>query len=91
MLQRAPVTFLAIIPLAKVITSSLFSSCIALSHYQLLAYATDELSIRVGQTLAGLLNATLVRASSTISWSQSNDCKIIGKCVSQTMFLSIII
>ena len=28
---------------------------------QLLAFATDELSMRVGQTLAGLLNATLVR------------------------------
>ncbi|GAW10023.1 Calcium proton exchanger [Lentinula edodes] len=28
---------------------------------KLLAFATDELSIRVGQTLAGLLNATLVR------------------------------
>jgi Ca2+/H+ antiporter len=26
-----------------------------------LAFATDELSIRVGETLAGLLNATLVR------------------------------
>ena len=38
------VSFLAIIPLAK-----------------LLALATDELSMRVGQTLAGLLNATLVR------------------------------
>ncbi|TRM65056.1 Sodium/calcium exchanger protein-domain-containing protein [Schizophyllum amplum] len=37
------VSFLAIIPLAK-----------------LLAFATDELSMRVGQTLAGLLNATLV-------------------------------
>lgn len=30
---------------------------------QLLALATDELSIRVGETLAGLLNATLVRPS----------------------------
>lgn len=28
---------------------------------QLLGYATEELSLRVGQTLAGLLNATLVR------------------------------
>ena len=28
---------------------------------QLLAFATDELSMRVGQTLAGLMNATLVR------------------------------
>ena len=27
---------------------------------QLLAFATDELSIRLGETLAGLLNATLV-------------------------------
>lgn len=27
---------------------------------QLLAFATDELSMRVGQTLAGLMNATLV-------------------------------
>ncbi|KAK0469840.1 calcium/proton exchanger [Desarmillaria tabescens] len=31
----------------------------------LLAFATDELSMRVGQTLAGLLNATLVGASYT--------------------------
>ncbi|KAG0697388.1 calcium proton exchanger [Suillus ampliporus] len=38
-------TFLAIIPLAK-----------------LLAFATEELSIRVGQTMAGLLNATLGNA-----------------------------
>jgi hypothetical protein len=30
---------------------------------QLFAFATDELSIRVGETLAGLLNATLVRPS----------------------------
>ena len=29
---------------------------------KMLAFATDELSCRVGQTLAGLLNATLVRA-----------------------------
>nr|AVR29897.1 putative calcium-hydrogen exchanger 5 [Ganoderma lucidum] len=40
------VSFLAIIPLAK-----------------LLAFATDELSMRVGQTLAGLLNATLLNSS----------------------------
>jgi Ca2+:H+ antiporter len=31
-------------------------------YYQMLAFATDELSCRVGQTLAGLLNATLVRS-----------------------------
>ncbi|KAJ3515490.1 hypothetical protein NLJ89_g1724 [Agrocybe chaxingu] len=40
-----PVSFLAIIPLAK-----------------LLGFATEELSLRVGQTLAGLLNATLGNA-----------------------------
>ena len=33
---------------------------------QLLAFATDELSLRVGQTLAGLLNATLVSDPSDI-------------------------
>lgn len=32
--------------------------------FQLLAFATDDLSMRVGQTLAGLLNATLVRSQS---------------------------
>lgn len=47
-LTRFAVSFLAIIPLAK-----------------LLAFATDELSLRVGQTLAGLLNATLVRIVSS--------------------------
>ncbi|KAG6836827.1 hypothetical protein H0H93_002673 [Arthromyces matolae] len=44
-IMKASSTFLAIVPLAK-----------------LLAFATDELSIRVGQTLAGLLNATLGNA-----------------------------
>jgi len=39
------VSFLAIVPLAK-----------------LLAFATDDLSLRLGQTLAGLLNATLGNA-----------------------------
>ena len=29
----------------------------------MLAFATDELSKRVGQTLAGLINATLVRTA----------------------------
>jgi len=28
---------------------------------QLLAFATDDLSLRLGQTLGGLLNVTLVR------------------------------
>lgn len=32
---------------------------------QLLAFATDELSAYVGQALAGLINATLVRTSFT--------------------------
>lgn len=42
-------------------------TCLAVSFLsiiplaKLLAFATDELSLRVGQTLAGLLNATLVR------------------------------
>ena len=36
---------------------------------KLLAFATDELSLRVGQTLAGLLNATLVSRMS-VSWLQ---------------------
>ncbi|KAN0124599.1 calcium/proton exchanger, partial [Lactarius tabidus] len=44
-------SFLAIVPLAK--------ACIISS---LLAFATDELSLRLGQTLAGLLNATLGNA-----------------------------
>lgn len=49
---------------------------------QLLAFATDELSLRVGQTLAGLLNATLVSAS----WLLPNPVDVflfIGKCVSK--------
>ena len=37
---------------------------------KLLAFATDELSLRVGQTLAGLLNATLVSRISVASWLQ---------------------
>jgi Ca2+/H+ antiporter len=35
---------------------------------QLLAFATDEISLRVGQTLAGLLNATLVSDSPVASY-----------------------
>ena len=36
---------------------------------QLLAFVTDELSIRVGQTLAGLINVTLVRTSFRLEFS----------------------
>ena len=53
------VSFFAIIPLAKVSFCSIQSVDLT-NVTQLLAFATDELSIRVGQTLAGLLNATLV-------------------------------
>ena len=57
------VSFLAIVPLAKVRVHSTpsLSTHRSLSHPQLLAFAADELSIRVGETLAGLLETTLVR------------------------------
>jgi Ca2+:H+ antiporter len=38
---------------------------------QLLGFATEELSMRVGQTLAGLLNATLGNAVERSSLSSS--------------------
>jgi hypothetical protein len=69
MILNSPiVSFLAIIPLAKVCIRSVafistFTNRILLAP-QLFAYGTDELSIRVGETLAGLLNATLVCPSS---------------------------
>ncbi|KAJ7832665.1 Calcium/proton exchanger [Mycena olivaceomarginata] len=57
---------------------------------KLLAFATDELSIRVGQTLAGLLNATLIIAltkcelsivqSSLIGSILSNLLLVLGMC-----------
>jgi hypothetical protein len=66
-LTSPPVSFISIIPLAKVrIHSTPLRSLIVHRVFltpQLLAFATDELSIRVGETLAGLLNATLVRTS----------------------------
>lgn len=34
-------------------------------YLQLLGFATEELSLRVGQTLAGLMNATLVSVIGT--------------------------
>jgi hypothetical protein len=43
------------------------------NHPQLLAVATDELSMRVGQTLAGLLNATLVRVQIAVQTPQVGD------------------
>ncbi|KAJ3923827.1 calcium proton exchanger [Lentinula edodes] len=57
---------------------------------KLLAFATDELSMRVGQTLAGLLNATLIIAltqcklhivqSSLIGSMLSNLLLVLGMC-----------
>ncbi|KAJ7773205.1 calcium/proton exchanger [Mycena metata] len=57
---------------------------------KLLAFATDELSMRVGQTLAGLLNATLIIAlvkcqlhvvqSSLIGSILSNLLLVLGMC-----------
>ena len=56
------VSFMAIIPLAKVRTMPAHTCNEAdRTVAQMLAFATDELSMRVGQTLAGLMNATLVR------------------------------
>ncbi|KAH0825896.1 hypothetical protein J3R83DRAFT_7708, partial [Lanmaoa asiatica] len=60
-------SFLAIIPLAKVGRSLSNYSMVFLNH-QLLAFATDELSLRVGQILAGFINATLVTFSHTITF-----------------------
>ena len=62
-LNSPAVSFLAIIPLAKVFTCPVvpISVCPNRALLQLFAFATEELSIRVGETLAGLLNATLVR------------------------------
>lgn len=56
--------FLAIIPLAQVRCLSHFQTRTgrSSSDLQLLGFATEELSMRVGQTLAGLLNATLGNA-----------------------------
>ena len=55
---------------------------------QLLEFVTDELSIRVGETLAELLNAALVRISFTSYFTLShssvhqNPCLLAGQCVS---------
>lgn len=63
-------------PLAKVCTRSApFYSTIpnrVILTPQLLAFATEELSLRVGETLAGLINATLVRASFHPKFSPSS-------------------
>jgi hypothetical protein len=60
-------SFLSIIPLAKVRVRSTPPVPLIVHHAfptpQLLAFATEELSIRVGETLAGLINATLVCTS----------------------------
>jgi hypothetical protein len=55
-------SFLAIIPLDKVcLILSLAGGSELLTKVQLLAFATDDLSLRLGQTMTGLLNVTLVR------------------------------
>ncbi|KAI9061033.1 calcium/proton exchanger [Trametes sanguinea] len=63
---------------------------VCLTSSQLLAFATDELSMRVGQTLAGLLNATLIIAlihcelqivqSSLVGSILSNLLLVLGMC-----------
>ena len=58
-------------------------------HVQLLAFATDELSLRVGQTLAGFLNAILV--SGLYYLAQLEDRLFAGKCVSKIPVKSIIL
>ena len=50
---------------------------------QLLAFATDELSIRVGETLAGLINATLVRAPFRLQFSSSHILRLTKRVFSQ--------
>lgn len=55
-------SFLAIIPLDKVCSILSFAGRRELlTKVQLLAFATDDLSLRLGQTMTGLLNVTLVR------------------------------
>jgi len=61
---------LAVIPLAKALNSECFRNCSHSMCLQLLGFTTDELSLRVGQTLAGLLNVTLVSDSSDIDPAQ---------------------
>ena len=51
---------------------------------KLLAFATDELSLQVGQTLAGLLNATFVGLIYTVSSTHLTDAYLQGNaCVLQ--------
>lgn len=58
------VCLLAVIPLSKVWLNSTISAIATrvLIDPQLLTFATDELSIRLSETQARLLNATLVHA-----------------------------
>lgn len=53
--------FLAIVPLAGV-----FSTLIFMTDEQLLSFATEEISIKVGETLGGLLNATFGISSKNV-------------------------
>ncbi|KAI9000573.1 calcium/proton exchanger [Trametes punicea] len=75
---------------AKVNDTLVFYLLTRLTFSQLLAFATDELSMRVGQTLAGLLNATLIIAlihcelqivqSSLVGSILSNLLLVLGMC-----------
>ncbi|KIM68423.1 hypothetical protein SCLCIDRAFT_13687 [Scleroderma citrinum Foug A] len=68
----------------------IFSFLAIIPLAKLLAFATDELSLRVGQTLAGLLNATLIIAllkcelsivqSSLVGSILSNLLLVLGMC-----------
>ncbi|KAL4072578.1 Sodium/calcium exchanger protein-domain-containing protein [Scleroderma yunnanense] len=68
----------------------IFSFLAIIPLAKLLAFATDELSLRVGQTLAGLMNATLIIAltkcelsivqSSLIGSILSNLLLVLGMC-----------
>jgi hypothetical protein len=64
--ELSVVSFLAIVPLAKVCIILSFPGWQLLMEVKLLAFATDDLSLRFGQTLAGLLNATLVRLTAPL-------------------------
>jgi Ca2+:H+ antiporter len=62
---RFSLSFIAIIPLAKVACPSIclfFSPYIPTFSPQLLGTATEQLSLKLGDTLSGLLNATFGNA-----------------------------
>lgn len=55
-----------------------------LFYTQLLGFATEELALRVGQTIGGLLNATLVRFNSGFG----NDYQLTACSLGCVLFLS---